>query len=213
MIPLFLDLVGALLAPERCAGCDAPVRRLRAFCPVCAATALPPPPSPLPWDTVAVGAYGGALSGAIHRLKYEGRRDLARPLGDLLAGAAARLEVDVVIPVPLAPGRLVERGYNQAGLLAAQVAGRRGWRHWPVGLRRRVETGAQARRGAEERGVALRGAFEPARSLAGCRVLLVDDVLTTGATLREAAGAIEQAGACVAAVAVVAVVERWSPQH
>jgi ComF family protein len=213
MLSLLLDLAGALLAPERCAACDAPVRRLRAFCAACAATALPPPPSPLPWPTVAVGAYGGALAGAIHRLKYEGRRDLARPLGELLAAAAAAVVADLVIPVPLAPGRLVDRGYNQAGLLAARVAARQGGRFAPVALRRRVETGAQARRGLVERGVALAGAFEAAGSLVGARVLLVDDVLTTGATLREAAAAVEQAGARVAAVAAVAVVERWSPQH
>src|SRR6185369_5247276 len=73
---------------------------------------------------VAFALYGGAVAAALRRLKYGGRADLAVPLGHLARRAVreAGLSGDLVIPVPLHPRRLADRGYNQAALLAASVA-------------------------------------------------------------------------------------------
>jgi len=211
---MILDLLGDLLSPPRCAACDEPTRWRRAFCPCCAASVDPPSfPCPLALPTAAVGAYGGALARAIHRFKYEDRPDLAWPLGELMASSFASLHtpVDLVVPVPLAPGRLRERGYNQAALLAARVARRCGARHAPLALERAVETDHLALQGKEQRRQSIQGAFRAPTLLAGLTVALVDDVLTSGATLGACIEALEQAGARVAALCVAARVERRSP--
>jgi ComF family protein len=205
---MFLEFLGALLSPERCSACDEPVPLGHAFCSCCAVSVDPAAfPSVLPVPTAEVGAFGGALAQAIHRLKYEQRPDLARPLGDLMARAAEGLApVDLVVPVPLAPARLRERGYNQAALLAARIARRFEVDHDPVRLQRVVETGQLAHQGEEERRRSVRGAFVCARAVSGRSVLLVDDVLTTGATLGACMEALE--GARFVAVCVAARVER-----
>jgi ComF family protein len=209
---MFLEFLGALLSPERCAACDEPVPLGHAFCSCCVVSIDPAAfPSVLPVPTAEVGSFGGALAQAIHRLKYEQRPDLARPLGDLMARAAEPLPpVDLVVPVPLAPARLRERGYNQAALLAARVARRLGVEHDPIRLRRVVETRQLAHQGEQERRQSVRGAFACARTVQGRSVLLVDDVLTTGSTLGACMEALE--GARSVAVCVAARVERRSAQ-
>ena len=135
----------------------------------------------------------------VHGLKYEGWRELAGLMGE----AVARLDVPdqwvrnaVVVPVPTTPNRLRSRGYNQAALLAMRVAD---LRRLPLvnALERREGAGSQTTLTRDERRRNVRGAFAPTREAARARgrtVLLVDDVLTTGATVSEAADALSEAG-------------------
>lgn len=199
----------AVVAPPRCACCDAPTPERAAFCPVCAASI-----EPLDEDTrrvgslVAVGLYGGALAHAIHRLKYEDCPWLAPTLGDLLAARCvdAGCAPDLVIPVPLHPDRLRTRGYNQSALLAQRLA-RAGF---PVAndiLRRVRATEPQASLRRVERHRNLRGAFVAQRPLAGKYVMLLDDVTTTGGTLSACEDAVVAAGGVVSSYAVLALVD------
>jgi predicted amidophosphoribosyltransferase len=130
----------------------------------------------------------------VHALKYEGWRELAGPMGDAVArlippeadGAGSRM---VVVPVPTTEERLRSRGYNQAELIARRVAEVRGLRLVPA-LRRVGSRGSQTSLAPDARRANVRGAFAPAPEgpdIRGASVLLVDDVLTTGATASEAA--------------------------
>ena len=117
---------------------------------------------------------------------------------------------DGAVPVPLHPLRLRERGYNQAGLLARAVCSRTGLPLWEDALARTRYSASQLTRIREERLTALSGAFEAdGAQVAGKRVLLVDDVLTTGATLLSCAETILRAAPdCRLSVAVLAVPQR-----
>ena len=144
-----------------------------------------------PWDRL------------LREMKFGGRPELARPLGALLAQRllhARRHEaVDRVLPVPLAPSRLRQRGYNQAWELARHVAARLHRPALPGALERTVDLPEQAGADRRSRMERLRGVFTvPARqrpAVAGRRLALVDDVYTTGATAHEAVVALMAAGA------------------
>jgi ComF family protein len=216
--------LGALLElvfPPRCAACRGPVEA-EPFCPVCAGAVDPVPPgcarcghpgaqalcgacvaAPPAFRAVrAGGLFGGPLADAIHAFKYGGRPALARPLGAWLAAQvfppAAPLPAEaLVVSVPLARGRRIERGYDQAALLAdalARAAGARGRRARAV-LRRVRETPPQVGKSRGERARNVAGAFEATQAVAGREVVLVDDVVTTGATADAAATALHRAGA------------------
>lgn len=208
-LTLALHAFASLLSPPSCSACDAPVGLLAAFCPPCASTIAPPTASP---GEVAIGAFGGALQDAVHRLKYGGRPDIAFALGHLLAQRCA-LVIDgvcVVVPVPLSVPRLRERGYNQAGLVAREIARALGCHLDVSTLLRARATTKLAQLGESERRSEIAGAFAIAagQSVRGRRVLLVDDVRTTGATLDEASRVIEAAGGAVVGRAVLAVTPR-----
>jgi ComF family protein len=212
--------IGALLElvyPPRCAACGAPAAE-GPFCPVCAEALEPVPagcgrcgqPGPdvlcgaclaAPPAFAAVragGLLGGPLADAIHALKYRNRPALARPLGAWLAARAPLDPAAVIVSVPLARRRRLERGYDQAALLAdhlARAAGARG-RRLRAALRRVRETPPQVGRTRAERARNVADAFEAsAGALAGKDVVLVDDVVTTGATADAAAAALRRAGA------------------
>ena len=172
---------------------------------------------PPPFDYArAVAAYRDGMRAAIHALKYRGRTAVAAPLAALLAEAGARLlaapgagpeiPLDGIVPVPLHPARLAERGFNQAELLAAPCAER--WRRPLLGhaLVRVRPTQPQTELDAAGRRRNVAGAFAVARpaAVAGRRLLVVDDVLTTGATVWAAARALRQAGAASVGVLVLA---------
>jgi len=193
-----VDLAIGVLAPPRCSACDASVGLLAAFCPDCARQIE----TGAPGDDVLAGfVYGGPIARAIALLKYEGRADLARPLGDLLWRTvephARDLQDAIVVPVPLHPRRLSERGYNQAALLGQRVAHHLGVRLDARVLARVRDTPHQVNLSAVDRHTNVSQAFRARRSkkhLIDTHALLVDDVLTTGATLRACALALEEAG-------------------
>ncbi len=205
---LSFEALAALLAPPRCAACDARVALLAAFCPACAAGAERARID----DARAIAAfvYGGPVARAIARFKYEDRPDLARPLADLLWRAvephATALSGAVVVPVPLHRMRLAERGYNQAALLAARLARRLGAPTLPLALARVRDTPRQATLDREARRTNVERAFRvraPA-AVRGRRVLLVDDVCTTGATFEACARVLSDARSGDVSLAVVA---------
>ncbi len=141
--------------------------------------------------------YTGVARTAVHRLKFRGLRALAPVMASAMAGSVrSEFSADVVVPVPLHRSRLRERGYNQAQLLADRLGVALGLPLDTRLLSRVRQAGTQVDAGsATVRQANVRGAFEAAQRASGFRVLLVDDVTTTGSTLDSAAGALKEAGA------------------
>lgn len=144
--------------------------------------------------------YDGAGAEVVQAFKYRGALWLEELLVDWLEACLetwlAGERPDYVVPVPLHPRRWRERGFNQAVLLAAGLAWRRGWRCCPAVLKRIKPTLTQTRLTAPERLSNVAGAFRaaPVAELNGRTVLLVDDVMTTGATVSACAHALKAAG-------------------
>jgi len=149
-------------------------------------------------SVTASGPYQGRLRRIIRCMKFSDLPGLAGPLGRILASRllAAGVEVDLIVPVPLHWRRRWRRGYNQADLLALAVANDLRLPVAPRRLRRRRATASQTGRSRRGRVANVRGAFVTGRSgFGGSRILLVDDVMTTGATLAECARVLRAAGA------------------
>ncbi len=181
----------ALLPPRPCPSCD----------PLSATSGKRPPP---PWKRVVFYAqYAGALRACILAYKLEKRLGLGSLLQRLLLEAWAygadlsRMpSPELIVPVPLHPGRLRTRGFNQSLELARPLARRTGASLSPGALRRIRPTLPQFTLQRHERARNMQGAFAADTSLVrGCRVLLVDDIMTTGATLLECADTLRSAGA------------------
>ncbi|HEY7649025.1 MAG TPA: ComF family protein [Methylomirabilota bacterium] len=176
-------------------------RRATALCAGCAAD-----PPPYDWARAA-GVYVDPLRAALHAFKFHGARALARPLADLVIeqwGREVPADVDALVPVPLAPARERQRGFNQAGLLAERLARGLGRPVQPRWLCRARPTPPQSELGAAERWANVRNAFQAAPAVGGRHLLVVDDVLTTGATAAECARALRAAGARAVGVVTVA---------
>ena len=187
-----------LLAPVHCPGCDLVCGAAeRPFCAACAPLLEQPDASQRPpHGSAAVYLYGGPIADALLRLKYAGRTDLAVPLGALMAYAALAYAgcVDRVVPLPLHPTRLRQRGYNQSALLARHVAAALGVPLDLHTLHRVRPTRDQAGLPRDARAENVRGAFAAMSNTGRGRVLLIDDVRTTGATLAAGAQALLDAG-------------------
>lgn len=155
--------------------------------------------SPLRIECIrSVVYFEGVFREAMHQFKYRGRTGLAEPLGDLMAAYWMQhsVPIDVVAPVPLHATRLRERGYNQAALLAREMARRVGLAVDDQTLTRQRATASQVDLSARQRQQNVRAAFCcSGNGLADKRVLLIDDVCTTGATLEACAVALYEGGA------------------
>lgn len=211
----WFDWMADILWPARCLGCritrtwwceecDGRVVEVRQrTCPKC--NRLEPTGRYCPAcrkSTALTGIFAGAyfrepLVAAVHGLKYRSAKVLTPHLAKYLVGAVApgRFQRALVVPIPLHPRKLARRGHNQADLLAAAFSKETGLatNH---DLCRVRDTRSQTGLGRVGRAANVEGAFAwRGQSLAGRQVLLVDDVLTTGATLNSAAAALRAAGA------------------
>lgn len=151
--------------------------------------------------------YEEVLQGLVHDLKYKEKRgiaeELAGRLSDMFDGVCRRLNLDAVIPVPLHSVRLRERGFNQSDLLARPLAKALDLPYAPGILKRRRNTSSQTALSVQARLRNVEGAFTVNNLGNLKRVLLIDDVVTTGATLSSCAEAIRSAGGKYVAALVV----------
>jgi predicted amidophosphoribosyltransferase len=203
-----LDAVGELVLPHSCAGC----RRSGAV--LCAACRPDGPPRPSAVDgltVVAAGDYQGGLRAALIAYKERGRIELARPLGGLLA-TAVRAAGDPAVPACLVPVPSAARARRERGgdhvLRLTRLASR--GTGLPVCRALRLDHAVRdsAGLGRGERAANLAGAFAAVCGPGGFRPIVVDDIVTTGATLREAVRALEAAGWQGPRTAVVAATRR-----
>jgi ComF family protein len=181
-----------ILVEPLCLKCGSPTPKTVQGCPQCekhgyAFTSL------RSW-----AAFDEPLRSALHRLKYKRDSSLGDAFAPHLSGFVRQLNwpIDMVVPIPLGKKRRQERGYNQVEALAAPLAQRLEAPHIPAALERTKETRSQVGLSAAERRENMQAAFRANPSLVtGRRVLLMDDVATTGSTLSSAAEALMSAGA------------------
>jgi ComF family protein len=198
-----------------CSRCSDALRRTDFLSGICRACRMAPPPFV---RAVSYGPYEGRVRQSIHALKYDGLMPVAKRLGGLLARAIGELHSEapgemLVIPIPLHRSKFAQRGFNQARLLAvhALAALRETHPDWPLTLAssavlRQRATGSQAGLTPRQRRLNVRGAFivpDP-KPVIDRDVLLIDDILTTGATVRAVARALIRAGAAHVWVATLA---------
>lgn len=199
------DFLLGLIFPDRCASCG---RVGKLFCAACRAQLRPYPAgsptvitvadAPIHLDAAAVAfVFEGPLRDAMHCFKYKHIRRMAQPLGDLLGAYLDHypLPADALIPVPLHRKRLRERGFNQCELLAQRLGQNSGLPVLVDVLARQRYTKQQAHLDMQGRQENVRDAFVwQGKTPPPPRVLLLDDVLTTGATISACAQALRAAG-------------------
>jgi ComF family protein len=197
-----------LLSPPLCPACDGALPPCRTFCAACGAPTAHGDGSLAGVPVLVAGRYGPPLSTAIQRFKYGGRPELARPLARLLLPALEGLAGPLtLVPVPLHARRLASRGYNQAALLAGELSSHTGFAHRPRLLKRAREMEHQVGKSRNQRRENAAGAFalrQPTRA----RVVLVDDVITTGSTVRACAQALANGNIELTAVVALARAEQ-----
>jgi ComF family protein len=173
--------------PPGCRRCGLPGPD--ALCGICQAR------SPAFDSLAAGGLFGGPLAEAVHALKYQRRPAAARPLGAWLASRLALPAGALVVSVPLSRRRRRQRGYDQAALLADALARSAGAGRLRRQLSRVRDTPPQVGRDRQARARNVAGAFLAGPAVAGLDLVLVDDVVTTGATADAAAEALKAGGA------------------
>jgi len=216
--PATCPVCGAVMAHGQaawCAACDPLVARVsHPLCPLCHrflpgidADCPSAHAATLPRAVHALGIFDRAWRSVIHAFKYHGHKALAWPLGSLLAESVSRHPgPQAIIAVPTDKRKHQERGFGHAELLAHAVARQTGIQFLGDGLRHTRRIPDQTKLTGRQRLTNLEGAFavSDASSVDGKTILVVDDVMTTGATLREAARALTAAGAKNVVGAVVA---------
>jgi ComF family protein len=183
-----------------------------ARCPVCAsptgtgATCGPCLRNPPAFDAVVAAApYAFPVDALVHALKYGHRLAASIPLASVLADAVQHESLpDLIVPVPLSRERLMARGFNQALEIARALPAPLGARIAATVLERRRDTAPQATLSQAERAQNVRDAFDCTGNVRNATVVLLDDVMTTGATLHAAASALRRAGAAAVRGWVVA---------
>jgi ComF family protein len=222
-----LNACADLIVPPCCLVCRARVSAHHLLCAACwrQVNFIRPPLCdvlgiPLPFDTGertvsaaavahppaydrarAVAHYSGAMRTLVHQLKYADRHDARTLLGRWLAEAGRELlpGIDMIVPVPLSRWRLLQRQFNQAAVLAGELARQTGIAADPLLLMRIRSTRSQVGMTRDQRRRNVAGAFSVPRhrraALRGRSVLLIDDVVTTGATVDACARTLKRAGA------------------
>jgi ComF family protein len=203
------------LTPDSCAACQGILPHPSAlFCSACTAEAQLETRHQTLANLEAWSActYAGPVATAIARFKFTRHPELARRFARLIvqhlgnAGACPLLNsAALLVPVPLHPARLAERGYNQAALLARELSQLTGHPLAARALLRHTNTVQQSQLGRQARLLNLQGQFSARYSLSGKQVILIDDVLTTGATTQACAAAVQSAAGCVLGVVTFAV--------
>lgn len=238
-ISTLIEHFGQWLVPAVCLACHVPLGSHNALCGACwqKVSFIRPPLCdrlgiPLPYDTGdgisisaaaaahppvfararAVAHYDGVMRQLIQGLKYSDRHDPRNLFGRWLQAAGASLleDCDVIVPVPLGRWRLLSRRFNQAAIIAGEVARLAGKPHAPLALVRDRTIVSQVGLSRDQRERNVAGAFSvPLRrqaEVAGKRVLLIDDVITTGATAQACTRALRRAGATEVDVLAMALV-------
>jgi len=181
-----------IIRGNRCQICGEPLTGSKSICHAC--HFLPPAYTAMR----NFATYEGVVRECIHALKYENNQGLGEFFVDWLVKIVLeeRWLIDVVMPVPLSSIRMRERGYNQSALIARPLATRLAVHYNPFGLQRIRDTQSQVGLSGEERRQNVLEAFEAVPAIVdGMKVLLVDDVMTTGATMSACANALNLAGA------------------
>ncbi|MEP6942706.1 MAG: ComF family protein [Betaproteobacteria bacterium] len=188
-----------------CATCDRALPRITHPCPVCALPSAAPVPcgpclaDPPPFDaTLAAYAYAFPVDRMVQSFKYHGRLALADWCAEAILAARARMDEplpDAIVALPLAAARQRERGFNQSVEIARLIASNLRVAQIDAGVRRIRASRPQADLPWTERAANVRGAFVCDVSLSALRVAVIDDVMTTGATLSEFARTLKRAGA------------------